>query len=198
VIGIDDAPHIKKDLNKNRDPSTPMREIPIIGVVCRGLQLIHVSQSKIHVDGKDSTKVIIDLFLKNPYKNEIRLIMIDSPTLGGFNPVNPFEINSQTEIPVILIPDSSPKEPMFKIYEKIFPDRREEIKWLKNLPPIEKIKLNVNANPSIQREIFFHAIGINREEIIELLQNLCHYSATPEPLRLAHLIASKSNYDYEK
>ncbi|MHA1475604.1 MAG: endonuclease dU, partial [Promethearchaeota archaeon] len=136
------------------------------------------------------TQEILKMYESNPYKNEIRLIMIDSPTLGGFNPPNPFEIYKKTEIPILLLPDKKPKSMISEVYSKVFPEREEQIKILKNLPQLESLIVSINQDPKISREIFFHAIGITKNEIIDLLNHLSEFSAIPEPLRLAHIIAS--------
>jgi len=189
-MAFDDAPHLKSDLTHFNQNSNENPKISLIGVVCRGNQLLHVSNGMIQVDGIDSTQEILRMYRINPYINEIRLFMIDSPTLGGFNLPNPFEIYEKTKIPIILLPDKKPKSVMSEIYSKVFPEREEQIKILKSLPKLESLIVSINQDPKISREIFFHAIGITKNEIIDLLNHLSEFSAIPEPLRLAHIIAS--------
>jgi len=189
-MAFDDSPHLKSDLahfNQNSDKNS---NISLIGVVCRGIQLLNVSKGSIQVDGTDSTKEILKMYASNPYKDEIRLILIDSPTLGGFNPPNPFEIYERTNIPIILLPDEKPKSVISEVYSKVFPEREEQIEFLKKLPKLESLIVSINQDPNISRKIFFHTIGINKNEIIDLLNFLSEFSAIPEPLRLAHIIAS--------
>ena len=190
ILAFDDGPHLKSDLAHFNQKSNKNSNIPLIGVVCRGIQLLNVSKGSIQVDGTDSTKEILKMYESNPYKDEIRLIMIDSPTLGGFNPPNPFEIFEKTKIPIILLPDKKPKSVINEVYSKVFPEREEQIKFLKKLPKLESLIVYVNQDPKISREIFFHTIGITKNEIIDLLNHLSEFSAIPEPLRLAHIIAS--------
>ncbi len=190
IMAFDDGPHLKSDLANFNQNSKYIPKISLIGVVCRGIQLLHVSNGMIQVDGIDSTQEILKMYGTNPYKNEIRLIMIDSPTLGGFNLPNPFEIYEKTKIPIILLPDKKPKTLMSEIYSKVFPEREEQIEVLKKLPKLESLIVSINQDPKISREIFFHAIGITKNEIIDLLNHLSEYCAIPEPLRLAHIIAS--------
>ena len=189
-MAFDDAPHLKSDLAHSNQNSNKNPKISLIGVVCRGTQLLNVSKGIIQVDGTDSTQEILKMYESNPYKNEIRLIMIDSPTLGGFNLPNPFEIYEKTKIPIILLPDKKPKTLMSEIYSKVFPDRKEQIKILQKLPKLESLIVSINQDPKISREIFFHTIGITKNEIVDLLNYLSEFSAIPEPLRLAHIVAS--------
>ena len=192
VLAFDDSPHEKSDLIRYIDTNSPspLKLISLIGVTCRGLQLLHVEKTSIHVDGLDSTEKILTVFNNNPFRKEIRLIMIDSPTLGGFNPPDPFEIYEQTQVPVVLLPDKTPKSKIWEIYSKVFPNRLKQIEFLKKLPPLESLIVKVNRNPSISRKIYFHVIGVTKGEIVEILQFLSEYSAIPEPLRIAHIIAS--------
>ena len=190
ILAFDDGPHLKSNLAHYNQNSNKIVKIPLIGVICRGIQLLHVSKGIIQVDGIDSTQEILKIYEENPYKNEIRLIMIDSPTLGGFNPPDPFEIYKKTQIPIILLPDKKPKTVISEIYEHVFPERNEQLKMLKKLPKLESLRVNINQDPKISREIFFHTIGITKNEIADLLNYLSEYSAIPEPLRLAHIVAS--------
>ena len=189
-MAFDDGPHLKSDLAHFNKNSKINPKVPLIGVVCRGIQLLNVSKGIIQVDGTDSTQEILKMYESNPYKNEIRLIMIDSPTLGGFNIPNPFEIYEKTKIPIILLPDKKPKSVIGDVYSKVFPEREEQIEVLKKLPPLESLIVSINQDPNISREIFFHVIGITKNEIVDLLNFLSEFSAIPEPLRLAHIIAS--------
>jgi len=189
-MAFDDGQHSKYDLAKYSNKSDFIPKTPLVGVTTRGIQLLHLSYGKIEMDGIDSTNEVIRLYEENPYKKEIRLIMIDSPTLGGFNPPNPFEIYEKTQIPILLLPDKKPKTVISEIYGQVFPEREEQIEILKKLPKLESLIVNINQDPKILREIFFHAIGITKNEIVELLNFLSEYSAIPEPLRLAHIAAS--------
>nr|QEE14255.1 hypothetical protein DSAG12_00066 [Candidatus Prometheoarchaeum syntrophicum] len=189
-MAFDDGQHSKEDLAKYIKKTDFIPTTPLVGVTTRGIQLLHLSYGKIEIDGTDSTNEVIRLFKKNPYRNEIRLIMIDSPTLGGFNPPNPFEIYEKTKIPILLLPGKKPKTIISEIYSQVFPERDEQIEILKKLPKIDSLIVSINQDPKITREIFFHAIGITKKEIVELLKFLSEYSAIPEPLRLAHIAAS--------
>ena len=189
-MAFDDGQHSKEDLAKYSSKLDIVPKTPLVGVTSQGIQLLHVSFGNIEIDGTDSTEEIIRLYEENPYKNEIRLIMIDSPTLGGFNPPNPFEIFERTKIPLILLPDKKPKSVISEVYGKVFPEREDVIKILKNLPKLESLNVSINQDSKISREIFFHLIGITKNEIVDLLNYLSEFSAIPEPLRLAHIIAS--------
>ncbi|WP_457557333.1 endonuclease dU [Candidatus Harpocratesius sp.] len=197
ILAFDDGKHEKTDLlryrkNEVNQKSAKLHRTDLIGVVTKGLQLMHVSNSRITVDGDDATTQMLSIFEQNPFRNEIQIILIDSPTVAGFNIPDPFIIHEMSQIPVLLIPSNPPTHIIAEVFENIFPDRKEDLSILKNLPPLEKIEVSVNISPTIKKKLCFHPIGISKEEVIDLLNFLTHFSAVPEPLRLAHLIASRS------
>jgi len=191
ILAFDDGPHKREDLLRlSADPDHLPTKVPLIGVFCHGTQLIHVTRSEITVDGIDATHQILEVYKTHRFRPEIRLILIDSPTLAGFNPPNPFDIHAQTGIPVILIPSSEPKSHIAEVYAQVFPDRVETIAFLQQLPPLDSLTVHINADPHTCRKIYFHAIGTSKDEIRQVLHHLSLYSAIPEPLRLAHIFAS--------
>jgi endonuclease V-like protein UPF0215 family len=169
---------------------------PLVGVTCKGLQLLHVSYNFITVDGIDATEKLAAQLKANPYLTEVRLIMINSPTLGGFNPPNPFEIFESFQIPLVLIPESKPTSAIHAVYAQVFPDRLHQIDFLRKLPKLEQITLQQKQAPHKEHSLFLHCIGISKTDLIPVLQFLCEYSSIPEPLRLAHIIASSIHYSH--
>ena len=111
ILGIDDFPHQRDDLfHYCPDPTqTKGPTIPLIAVTCKGLQLVDIQSVFIEVDGIDGTEKVISLYEKFPFKSEIRLILINAITVGGFNIINPFEIQEKTQVPVLLVSDNKPK-----------------------------------------------------------------------------------------
>jgi endonuclease V-like protein UPF0215 family len=196
ILALDDGAHREADLMRNRieptlnPPSTPAPTVPLVGVVCKGLQLIYADSSRIEVDGTDSTSKILSLYHNCPMKAEIRLILIDSPTMGGFNIVDPYQIHEETHLPVVLVPDSFPKEPIASIYPRIFPTRSKEIAIIEKLAAYDTLDVTINSDMNITGKIAFHCIGTTKAEVAPVLHHLAEYSLIPEPLRLAHILAS--------
>ncbi len=195
ILAFDDGMHEKADLYHSRPHdhyaiSTP-KTTSLVGVITKGLQLLHVTRSNIEIDGRDATNRILEVYDQNPHHQEIQAILIDSPTMGGFNIPDVFLIHQRTNLPVILIPSNPPTQSIVTVYQSLFPDRDKEIKILSKLPPISSIEVCVNVTPEITKLLYFHAIGIESPDIVEFLQYTTHFSAIPEPLRLAHLIASE-------
>lgn len=169
VIGIDDAPFDKFN-DKN---------VLVVGVVMRGGTWVDgIVSTKVTVDGNDSTKRLIETINKCKFKPQLQCIFLDGIAVAGFNIIDVKELNKKTNLPVIVVirrmPDiNNIKDTLIKINKK------------------NKIKLIEKAGNVIQIEdIFVQLTGIDLEQAKEILKIVCTRSLIPEPLRLAHLIAS--------
>ena len=169
VIGIDDSP-----FNKFED-----KKILVVGVVMRGGSWIDgISSTKVNVDGDDATKKIIDMINKCKFKPQLQCIFLDGIAVGGFNVIDVKELNKKTNLPVIIVIRRKPdiyniKETLTKI------DKKNKIKLLEKAGEVIKVD-----------DIFVQLKGINLEDAKKILKIVCTRSLIPEPIRLAHLIAS--------
>ena len=169
VIGIDDAPFDKFNDSK----------VLVVGVVMRGGSWIDgVLSTKVIVDGDDSTKKIAEMINKCKFKPQLQCIFLDGIAVAGFNVIDVKELSKKTKLPVIVVIRRMPdiktiKETLIKINQK------------------QKIKLIEKAGEVIKLDnIFVQINGINLEQARKILKIVCTRSLIPEPLRLAHLIAS--------
>lgn len=169
VIGIDDSP-----FNKFKD-----KEALVVGVVMRGGSWVDgILSAKVAVDGNDSTKKIAEMINKCKFKPQLQCIFLDGIAVAGFNVVDVRELSKKTKLPVVVIirrmPDiANIKKTLIKINKK------------------QKIKLIEKAGNVIQiNDIFVQLTGIDLEKAKKILKVVCTRSLIPEPLRLAHLIAS--------
>jgi uncharacterized protein len=169
VIGIDDSP-----FNKFKDKKTR-----IVGVVMRGGSWIDgILSAEVDVDGSDSTSNIIKMVNKCKFKPQLQCIFLDGIAVGGFNVVDVEKLSKKTKLPVIVAIRKNPD------IEKI---KNTLIKLKKK----SKIKLIENAGRIIKiNNIFVQLAGINVKKAKEILKITCTRSFLPEPIRLAHLIAS--------
>ncbi len=169
VVGIDDAPFDKFNDSK----------VLVVGVVMRGGSWIDgILSTKVNVDGNNSTKKIAEMINKCKFKPQLQCIFLDGIAVAGFNVVDVKELNKKTKLPVIVVIRRMPdiktiKETLIKINQK------------------QKIKLIEKAGEVIKLDnIFVQLTGIDFEEAKQILKIVCTRSLIPEPLRLAHLIAS--------
>ena len=169
VIGIDDSPFDKFN-DKN---------VLVVGVVMRGGSWVDgILSTKVKVDGSESTKKLTKMGNKCKFKPQLQCIFLNGIAVAGFNVVDVRELSKKTKLPVIVIirrmPDiANIKKTLIKINKK------------------DKIKLIEKAGNVVQiDDIFVQLTGIDLEEAKKILKIACTRSFIPEPLRLAHLIAS--------
>lgn len=173
LLGIDDSPFTFKD-NYTR----------VIGVVMRGNNYLEcVLSRQIKIDGDDATYICIDMIEKTKYRKQLKTILLDGVTLGGFNVVNINEIYSFIDLPVITITRDKPDFKKIEVaLKKNFGD------WQKRLNVIKKGKLY--KIPTKHNPIYTKFIGLNLEEVKEIINISTIQGVIPEPIRVAHIIAS--------
>ncbi len=176
VLGVDDGvftPHMK-------------RLVPVVGVVFRGgYWLDGVMHTKVEVDGFEATDKIASMITNSPHYKQLRVIMLDGVTFAGFNVVNIKKLNMKTKLSVIVVTRERPN----------FEEIREA---LKNLPKSgERWKIILNAGEifevstrSRNEKVYMQISGVLEEDARKILQLTSTRSNIPEPLRVAHLIAS--------
>lgn len=115
---------------------------------------------------------------ESKFKPQLRCIFLDGIAVAGFNVIDVKELNNKTRIPVIVIIRKNPN------IEKI---KKTLIKINKK----NKIKLIEKAGSVVPvGKIYIQLIGLSIEKAKEILKIVCTRSLIPEPIRIAHLIAS--------
>jgi len=173
VLGIDDSP-----FNFSEKYSD------IVGVVMRGGEYIEgVLKSTVEIDGTDATKACIDLINKTRHKIQLKAILLDGTSLGGFNVVDIEELCNSTNIPVITVTRNEPDlKKIESALKKNFEDWKERLLLIKK-GTIHKVKTSHNP-------IFIKCVGITLSEAKEIIKISTIRGVIPEPIRVAHLIAS--------
>ena len=173
ILGIDDSALISDS-------------IMIVGAVFRGGEWLDgVLRSEITRDGMDATDVIIEMVTSTKHYNQIRVIMLDGVTYGGFNPIDIVRIYEETGLPVIVIMRACPDfEKIEAALENLTqPDERLEI--IRRAGRITSVVTKDTSNP-----IYIQCAGIDRDDARRIVQLSSTRSNVPEPIRVAHLIAT--------
>lgn len=173
ILGIDDSALIYK-------------KVMIVGTVFRGADWMDgVLRSDITKDGVDATDVIINMIIRSKHYGQIRIVMLDGITYAGFNVVDINEIYGQTGIPVIVVMRSMPDFEKIKAALKYFPDGDE--RWI----IIQKAgKIDEISGGKEKSSIYVQKAGISLEIVHKIIRLTSIRSNIPEPLRVAHLIAT--------
>ena len=173
LLAIDDSPFTFHE-----------KYVNIIGVVMRGGTYLEcVLRDRISVDGNDATYVCKNMIGKTRHKKQLKAVLLDGVALGGFNIVDINKLYSETNIPIITITRDEPNfEKIKKALQKNFEDWDD--RW-SLLSKGELYKVKTKHNP-----IFVKCVGLSIDAAKEIIKLSTIRGVVPEPIRVAHLIAS--------
>lgn len=169
ILGIDDgplAPHVL-----------------VVGVVFRGGSWMDgLVSCTIERDGVDATDKIGEMVEGCRYK-DVRIIMTDGVTFAGFNTINIKKLHKKTGVPVVVVTRRKPDyEKIRKALEKL-PDKEKRWKDIEDAGEINKISFGT-------RSLYFQYLGTEREDVEKIIRLTSMHSLLPEPVRIAHIIAT--------
>ena len=158
VLGIDDLPHKRTQAGD---------KILAIGTIFRGGKFMDgLLTTHITCDGDDSTSCFINMINKSKNKSQLRVILTDGITFGGFNVIDLHKINKKTNIPVISVVRHKPH------YDKIKRAVKNVSHWEHKWHLIEKagkIHETIITNKTLNKpdNIFFQCAGITPAKAAE-------------------------------
>ena len=174
VLGVDDGkftPHTEGD-------------VIVVGVVFRGgCWLDGVMHTSISIDGFDATENITSMINSSPHCKQLRLIMLNGITFAGFNVVNIKKLNFATNLPVIALTDDKPN--LKSIHEALNNLSETEERWKTVLEAGE-----IHEITSRGKKLYIVLAGISLVDAQKIIELTATRGSFPEPLRVAHLIAS--------
>jgi uncharacterized protein len=174
VLGIDDGKFIPQSKGSAL----------IVGVVFRGgCSIEGVMHTRIIIDGLDATQKLALMINNSPHHKQLRLVMLNGVTFGGFNVVDLKKLYLATKLPVLALTNEKPD--LNSIYEALKNLPKAEERWNMILEA-GKIHEIINKGTTIYVEI----AGISFDDAEKIISLTSTRSSLPEPLRVAHLIAS--------
>lgn len=142
-----------------------------------------VMTGKVTTDGEDSASRIADILSNSRYLKQVRCIMSDGACLAGFNVLDIDELYERTSIPVITVSNETPNtESMMTALKNNFGDWERKLELITDHPPRE---LELGDGVCYVREK-----GITPEAADDAVRRCTVRGRVPEPVRLAHMIAS--------
>lgn len=151
----------------------------------REVRPISASIGIIRVDGLDATSVLsalISMISRPP-----GVVFLDSITIGGFNVISLAGLARLTGMPAIVVYTYRPSVERLKA-----PLIRHFKDWelrLKALRPIESAYLvRTSRGP-----LYLVSWGVDREESVRLVEAYQLFTRVPEPIRVAHRLASEAS-----
>lgn len=176
IVGVDDgvfAPHTKGWAD-------------IVGVVFRGgYWLDGVMKTEVTIDGMDATDKIAEMITTSPHYAQLRVVMLNGVTFAGFNIVDIKKLSQLIGLPIIAV---TREEPDFDdIREALTHLPESEKRWsiIKDSQRLIKVKTRRGQDP-----VYMQIAGISRDDAEKIVKESSTRSNVPEPLRVAHIIAS--------
>lgn len=175
ILGFDDSPFESKSKGL----------VPVVGVIYRGGKFPDgILKTEVKIDGLDATEKIAKLINSSRHKQQLKVVMFDGITLGGFNIVDIKVLNKKTGLPVIVINRKEPNLKEVKLALKNFKDFKKRWKMIENAGKVKEFILRNG------KKVFYQAVGLEDEEVEEVIELSTTHSQIPEALRVAHLIAT--------
>ena len=176
VLGVDDGkfvPHTKGT-------------VKVVGVVYRGAYYLEgFMQTEITIDGLDATEKFASMIKNSSYFGEIRVVVLDGVTFGGFNVVDVRKLSILIELPVLSIVRKKPDLIEIEAALKNFSDFNARWGAIKNAGNLFRVEVKPEFKP-----VYLQIAGILFEDAEKILKKICVLSNIPEALRAAHIIAS--------
>mgnify|MGYP001770753861 CR=1 FL=1 len=148
------------------------------------LRPVGVAASLVHVDGLDATSVLAGLAGVLAAGGE-GVLFLDSLTVAGFNVISLPAVTRLTGLPAVVVYTYRPSlERLEAPLRQHFPDA--ELR-LRVLSPISGARLVATR----RGDLYLIAWGIGYGEARDLVELYQVYSRVPEPLRVAHRVASE-------
>jgi endonuclease V-like protein UPF0215 family len=172
ILGIDDSPLLSNN-------------ILVVGAVMRGGDWLEgIVRTWITKDGMDATDKLAEMVTQSKHYGQIRIVMLNGVTMGGFNVVDMEALSEKTGTPVISImrrlPDmTSIKSALNNLSE---PGRRYDL--------ILKAGKAVEVPTKRGEPVYMQYKGIDEASALEIVRSSSTHSRIPEPVRVAHLIAT--------
>jgi uncharacterized protein len=182
VVGIDDGKHVFRSKT----------QVPIVGVVYKGgLWFEGVMSTTVKVDGFDVTAKVAEMILASPHYKQLRVIMLDGLTFAGFNVIDIEELYKTTKLPVIAITEDKPDLASIRSALSNLDHAQERYNTMMKAGEITCVQKN-------SKKIFMQTFGLYCEDAQKIVAITSTRSSIPEPLRVAHLIASGTSFCNKK
>ena len=160
--------------------------VSVVGVVFRGgYWLDGVLSTKVKVDGFDATDKIAAMIVDSTHHRQVRVMMLDGVTFGGFNVVDIKKLNALTDLPVIVVTRGKPNFEEIHAAVKNLPNSAKRWKAVQNAGKVFEVQTKSKGE-----KVYMEISGIRESDARRILQLTSTRSNIPEALRVAHLIAS--------
>ncbi len=173
LLGFDDGPFTFDD-----------QTTPLVGVMTRGGGYVEaVMAGQVTVDGADATEAVIDLAGETGLLETVQGVVFNGGTVGGFNVLDLEAVHHALGLPVAaVIRDPPDHDAVEDALTQHFDDADDRLDLL-TAQPLEPVALGEGT-------VHVRRVGGSLEALAGLLRVNTVQGRRPEPLRIAHLIAT--------
>lgn len=170
VIGVDDAPF----------PRAHRGDVPIVGVAFAGTRLEGVISTKVRRDGANGTDALASMISRSRFAAHTRLVMMEGIALAGFNVVDVHALAARLGMAVLVVSKRAPNVPAVRqaLLEKV-PGGARKWQLIEKAGPMEPCA-----------GLFIQRAGLDMAEAASVIRRFAVHGRLPEPVRVAHLVAS--------
>jgi endonuclease V-like protein UPF0215 family len=174
TLGIDDGSFDKFDKEQ--------KKICLVGVVMRGNSVMEgVLTKSVEIDGDDATKTITSMVNTTKHRDQLRAVLTDGITVAGLNVIDISHVSRKTGLPIIVVSRKLPDLEKMDEALKHVKDSKKRSGLLRKAGPMYKME-----TPKVN----FQCRGCDEKRAREIIRVTVNRSVLPEPIRLAHLIAT--------
>lgn len=158
---------------------------PIAAVVVSAPAYVEsIRTASVRVDGKDGTRAVVALVRATGPTDGIRAVLLDGAVVGGFNVLDLDSLHEALGVPVVALTRRPPDFPRIRAaLTRWFPRDGDE-RW-RRLRAHRLVRV-----PTAGRPILAATVGCTSADAAVLVRRTTVRGYWPEPLRLAHLVAS--------
>jgi uncharacterized protein len=158
---------------------------PIAAVVLSAPAYVEsVRTDRVRVDGRDATNRVLSVVRATGPLDGVRALLLDGAVLGGFNVLDLDRLHGRLGMPVVALTRRPPEfERIRAALTKWFP--RDAARRWRLLTAHRLFRV-----PTAGRPIWAAAVGCSHADAVRLVHRTTVRGYWPEPLRLAHLVAS--------
>lgn len=143
-----------------------------------------VRVGRVRVDGRDATTEVLRLVRATGGLEGLHAVLLDGAVVGGFNVLDLDRIHRSLRVPIVAVTRVRPEFPAIRAaLRKWFP-RDAARRWTL----LHRHRLFAMPRPG--PPIFLTAVGCARADAARLIRRTVVRGHVPEPVRIAHLVAS--------
>lgn len=172
VVGVEDG---------SFDAFKPGQSTFLCATCLRGDRFEWVKLGSVTVDGREATGVLLEMLRGTRFD----ALILGGVSFAGFDVVDPGVLHEELGIPVVVYsPDLPDSASTFAALKTNFPD------WAERWAPIERLgDVYSVVSKGGEPPVFFEVAGCTRWEGEEILKASVSLTRTPEPVRVAGIVA---------